>query len=331
MRLTDLAEFAARWSLALACRLRRADPGGVIVNGHTLTARQTRFQVEVLGRWFDFIHHDDLLERLQRPRARPFCLFTFDDGKRSCATAVAPELERLGVPAVFYVVTRFLAEGGPLWFDRHDALVRALGYVPPGLELATLKRLPLTLLTDRLDQACARYGVAPDMSSDDIRPMSWDDARGLTRRGFTIGAHGLRHCILTREPADEVLSDIRGSIAEVTAELGAPCSTFAFPNGSYTAPLARHVLQFGVATVMTTDPMWVDGRFPPWRLPRIQLFGPQSRAAIEMKVAAGATGRVLSNPDGTGRRYRRMHRLTRVDRLTRADDEARSTAASARR
>ena len=303
-----LAGFVGRSSMAVARRLRAPRPGGVIVCGHTLSARQTQYQVETLARWFEFIHHDELPDRLERPRARPFCLLTFDDGKRSNATQLAPELVRLGVPAAFYVVTEFLTNGVPLWFDRQDALVRALGVTPAGLDLATLKRLPLALAEERLEQACVRHGVTPDVESEDLHPMSWDDARQMAREGFTIGAHSVRHAILTNEPESDALTDIARSLADVSTELGVPCSTFAFPNGNYTETLARHALRHGAQTVMTTEPMWVDDRFPAWRLPRIQLFGEQTRSRIEMKLAAAATGRVLVNPDGSGRNYARNAR-----------------------
>ena len=289
--------------MATAQRLRSRRPGGVVVCGHTLSAGEARFQVEVLGRWFEFVHHDDLMARLERPRSRPFCLLTFDDGKRSNATELAPELERLGVPAAFYVVTRFLSDGAPLWFDRQIALVRALGHTPPGLDQPTLKRLPLAVVEQRLDRACAEHGVEADMGSDDVRPMSWDDARTMARRGFTIGAHSLRHAILTNETDADARSDIDRSVADVTSELGAECASFAFPNGNHTSRLALHALEARVKTVMTTVPVWAGGRHQPWRVPRIQLFGGQSRLKIELKVAAAATGRLLANPDGTGREY----------------------------
>ncbi|MGH7569705.1 MAG: hypothetical protein ACREL9_12205, partial [Gemmatimonadales bacterium] len=64
MGLAPLPAFAGRGAMALACRLRRPTPGGVIINGHVLTASQARFQVDVLARWFEFIHYDELLERL---------------------------------------------------------------------------------------------------------------------------------------------------------------------------------------------------------------------------------------------------------------------------
>jgi len=90
--------FATSFLLALA---RQAKRGGVIINEHTLTAAQTRRHVEVLERWFDFIHLDELPRRLAEPGIRPFCLLTFDDGKRCNFTEVAPELECRRVPAVF--------------------------------------------------------------------------------------------------------------------------------------------------------------------------------------------------------------------------------------
>lgn len=298
-----LADFIAHCSMKVARRLRATHPGGVVICNHTLTAEQLRFQIDVLGRWFEFIHHDDFLARLEQRSPRPFCLLTFDDGKRSNASEVAPELERLGVPAVFYVVTEFLSKGALLWFDRRDALIGALGHTPPALKLLTLKRLPLAELHDRLDRAFRRYRVAVDATSDDIRPMSWDDARDLACRGFTVGSHSERHAVLTNENENDALRDIEHSIARVTAETGVACRSFAFPNGGFTPRLALHAMRSGVQTVMTTDPMWVDHRFPAWRVPRVQLFGRQSRVAIELKLTAATSGPVLDNPDGTGRRY----------------------------
>jgi peptidoglycan/xylan/chitin deacetylase (PgdA/CDA1 family) len=148
------------------------------------------------------------------------------------------------------------------------------------------------------------------MNDDTIRPMSWDDARDLVRRGFTVGAHSLHHAVLPRETEADALLDIKTSIAEVSDEIGRPCRTFAFPNGNYTARLAQHAMNCGAATVMTTEPMWADHRFPAWRLPRVQLFGTQRRFTIELKLALSAAGCILRNPDGSGRIYRQIMRLS---------------------
>jgi peptidoglycan/xylan/chitin deacetylase (PgdA/CDA1 family) len=288
---------------------------GVIINEHTLDAAQTRRHVDVLGRWFDFVHHDDLLARVQRRRGRPFCLLTFDDGKRSGYSETAPQLERLGVPAVFYVTTGFIGSNTPLWFDRYEALCAAGATLPQGLQPAIVKQLPIELLEHRLQRACADHAVSVDMQHDRYRPMTWDEVRDLTRRGFTIGAHGVRHAVLTREREVDAMREVEQSIADVASHTGIPCETFAFPNGNYTARLARHAARCGARTVMTTEPTWVHAHAPAWRLPRIQLFDTQSDVKLQLKLAAAATGRLLVNPDGTGRIYRRIRRLERSSRV----------------
>lgn len=286
--------------LALASQLRR---GGVIINGHTLTRGQTRVQLEVLGRWFDFIPLEDLSRRLFQSSARPFCLLTFDDGKKNNFTEIAPELEARGVPAVFYVTIDPLSNGTQLWFDRHARLVDHLGFCPAGLDLRTLKNCPLDTVLERLEQACSRYGFTQHGLFENDQPMTWDDARSLVQRGFAIGAHGLTHAILTNETRERAFKEIEESLARVGAELGAPCTTFAFPNGSGTPELTRHALNCGATTVMTTEPIWVDRRLPLWRLPRIQLFGSFSREKIELKIAMAAMRGALPNPNGSGRAY----------------------------
>lgn len=298
--------------LALARHFKR---GGVIVNEHVLDREQTRRHVDVLSRSFDFIHLDDLPRRLYRRCKKPFCLLTFDDGKRSNATAVAPELERLGVPAVFFVVSGSLDDQAPLWFDRHRALRQKLGATPKRLSLRVLKQLPYALLIERIERACSEYGIDANLRDDDVGLMSWDQVRQLHRRGFSIGAHGHTHTILTRENKAAAFESIERSIAKVSEGIGEPCRTFAFPNGNYTAELAQHAIRCGAKTVMTTEPTWVDQRFPLWRLPRLQVFGDDSPGKIRLKVAVAAAGLLLKNPDGTGHVYRAINRLARRDAM----------------
>ncbi len=280
----------------------------MIINEHALSRAQTSFHVKVLRRWFDFIALADLPNRLAQPASRPFCLLTFDDGKRCNFSETAPELERLGVPAVFYVTTMPLTTGSCLWFDVRNQLVKAVGHCPAGLDLESLKQLPFERLMERLERACADCQFKPGEGADDARPMSWDEARSLKQRGFTIGAHGVTHAILTHEPRKRALAEIEESLARVTAELGVPCTTFAFPNGNYDAVLTLHALMRGATTIMTTDPAWVDGSACLWRLPRVQLFENFSRARIESKIALAAFKGALANPNGSRRKRRRGRR-----------------------
>lgn len=305
-----MLHLATSWLLALAVRSQR---GGVIVNEHTLSREQTRFHVEVLGRWFDFIGLAQLPTRLNAPGRRPFCLLTFDDGKRSNFTEAAPELEQRGVPATFYLTTDFISRGNALWFDRHRGLLNALGRCPAGLELSELKQLPLGTITERIERAGREHNWRLQDDSDHVRPMSWKEARALSERGFTIGAHGVTHAILPCEAPARAFAEIEESFARIRTELGQACRTFAFPNGNYNQPLVRHALQCGADTLMTTDPTWVGRRTPLWRLPRVQLFGHFSQARIELKLALAVLPGALANPDGssrlTGFRNRSVRRL----------------------
>jgi peptidoglycan/xylan/chitin deacetylase (PgdA/CDA1 family) len=285
----------------LACRLKR---GGVILNYHTLSAEQTRQQVELWGRHFEFIHHDELNQRLERPASKPFCLLTFDDGKKSNATETAPVLARLGVPAVFYVVTKFTSGELPwLWFDNYRAFLKELGACPQGLEPQKLKRLPHHERLARLEDAYRAHGFRPVPDGESVAAMNWDEARRLHRQGHAIGAHSETHAILTTLPAGEAQGEIARSIAAVGEEIGAPCASFAFPNGNYTDELARYALGCGVPTVMTTDPTWAGRAGQPWRLPRVQIYETQSLSRHKLKVFLASFGRLLGNPDGTGRQY----------------------------
>jgi Polysaccharide deacetylase len=145
-----------------------------------------------------------------------------------------------------------------------------------------------------------------------------------------MGAHGHTHAILTRETKAAAFESIEKSIARVSEEIGDPCSSFAFPNGNYTAELAQHAIRCGAKTIMTTEPLWVDEGFALWRLPRLQFFGDDSPGKIKLKAAVAATGLFLKNPDGTKHAYRRMHRVARrggrQDLMQTKIDQVRSTS-----
>jgi peptidoglycan/xylan/chitin deacetylase (PgdA/CDA1 family) len=314
-------------AMALAARFKG---GGLIVNEHRLTPDQLRVHVDALGRWFDFIHPDELPGRLLKRGKKPFCLLTFDDGNRSDATVTAPALERLGIPACFLVVTEFIGAKTALWFELYNLLREKLGILPPGLSPRAVKQLPYDLLTERIARACRRHGISADLEDDDVASMTWDHVRDLRRRGFALGSHGVTHAILTRETREDALSSISRSIERIRAETSAPCAAFAFPNGNYTAELALHAARAGARLVMTTEPTWADQRFPLWRLPRLQLFPKQDRATVELKVAVSALGVVLKSGDGTGMVYREINRLSRARSGERAQvgEEKREAASS---
>jgi peptidoglycan/xylan/chitin deacetylase (PgdA/CDA1 family) len=282
----------------------RAGPcTGIVVGNHTQNRDQIRQEIDVLGRLFEFIHHDQLVDRLKTKGRRPFCLLTFDDGKKINALETAKELEKSGVPAVFYLVTEAVSTGKPLWFDVRNALVKAPLTREEKQIMAGLKGLSMDRRGVLLDGLAEKYQVLPDLSDPFVAPMSWEDAGDLHEKGFTIGAHTCSHPVLTKETREVACCEIRDSIAQVSERIGTRCASFAFPNGSYTDDLARYAQGCGVCSVMTTDPVWARPETELWRLPRIDIYTRYTPWKTLVKVAAAKPGFVLKNPNGTGRAY----------------------------
>jgi peptidoglycan/xylan/chitin deacetylase (PgdA/CDA1 family) len=277
---------------------------GVIINNHTQDGESMRKQLEVLHRSFEFVSLDDIPRHRSAPLRKPFCVITFDDGKKINVDA-ADALYRAGVPAAFYVCTDFIGGRKPLWFDELELVARAAPNAIQELGLAEPKCLAMDVLQARLTAAKNRYSLAADVSDPRIGAMDWDDVKVLSDKGFVIGAHGRRHAILTNERVETAREEIEDSIDTVTRMIGKPCDTFAFPNGNFSESLVAVARSAGARTVLTTEPTWVTRpRCASGLLPRIQLHEKQSGGVMLAKLLAARPGFLLADPNGTGRQYR---------------------------
>ncbi|MBZ4658144.1 MAG: polysaccharide deacetylase [Desulfacinum sp.] len=278
---------------------------GIILNLHSFDSFRLACQLEAIEPFFDFISLNEMARRMEEGAARPFCLVTFDDGKKRQAGEMADLLKAKGIPAVFYLTTGALDTGRPLWFDIHTRLLREIGHTPPGLDSWSLKGLPLEVIQERLYGAIRRHGLEMSDYTDDpdLCPMNWDDARRLHTQGFDIGAHGVTHALLTNETHERARFEIEHSMRRVSEELGIRCTTFAFPNGNCNARLRDLAARAGAETVMTTIPRWVRRSCSPLALPRIQLHPFQGPRRVRAKIAAALPGFLLKNPDGSRRAY----------------------------
>lgn len=276
---------------------------GIILDFHVSDKKSLKALLEKIGRYFDFISLEDLSDRMSGSFSRPFCLVTFDDGKKQHATEVADVLKSKGIPAVFYVVTGALDTGRPLWFDLTDWILSRINTTPSGLDRRSLKNLPLDLIQKRLDETIMRYGLQlPNhLNEPSLCPMSWDDARRLHSEGFAIGAHGVTHAILTNETPEHARFEIKHSMRRVREELGAPCPSFAFPNGNFNSQLVRMAAETGAETIMTTVPRWVERCTSQSVLPRIQLHPHKGSSMAFAKISAALPGFLLKNPNRYGR------------------------------
>jgi peptidoglycan/xylan/chitin deacetylase (PgdA/CDA1 family) len=75
-----------------------------------------------------------------------------------------------------------------------------------------------------------------ELAGDDpaeLATMSWDELRGHSNRGISIGSHGVSHPHLTQLSDEELRHELADSKVEIEAELGRPCPDLAYPYGEY--------------------------------------------------------------------------------------------------
>jgi peptidoglycan/xylan/chitin deacetylase (PgdA/CDA1 family) len=214
---------------------------------------------------------------------------TFDDGYRDNLELGVPILERLGVPATFFLVPGMLsAEVQPWWEVLGWAFLRSTRSAvswrgqalhtrgPRGRasyrwateQLKTLTRTDRDRMVDELVEV-----LRPEGKADAQRLLlDWDGARDLVRRGFEVGSHSSYHAILSREIESEQARDLAESRRRLEGELGVEVRLLAYPNGAkadYDAGTVHAAERAGYSHAVTVRPGWNLPSTPMHELRRI--------------------------------------------------------------
>lgn len=126
---------------------------------------------------------------------RPTLAFTFDDGWRDCYTHIAPQLEKYGVNAMFFINPNFADAA-----DNND-----LYYIEN--------------FTENITKSPGKH------------PMTWAQIKELQKRGFLFGAHTLDHYCINDDNIAELEHQIGDCKTTIENKLGVLCDYFAFPYG----------------------------------------------------------------------------------------------------
>lgn len=230
-------------------------------------------QIRWLAGAFDILPVREAAARLvdgALPR-RALCI-TFDDGYRDNAEYALPVLAAAGVPATFFVTTRY-RDGGMMWNDRVVEAVRAWREPEIDLEADGLGRFPVDAARGRTLERVLRAlkyepferrealasklleasGAAP------VRLMMNDEEiRRLHAAGMEIGGHTESHPILASLSREEAHAEIAGNKAALESVIGEPLVTFAYPNGrpgeDYDARHLELLRECGYRYAFTTSP-----------------------------------------------------------------------------
>ncbi len=214
-------------------------------------ARGLTRQLQILRRLAQPVELRAGLEALERGRLpRRVVAVTFDDGYRDNVSVALPILERLGIPASFFLVTDLCSGARTAWWEDVAWAIRARSEhrldwnstrydLSSGTVAASRDLLLANLKKLRRDEREAAVASITARLAPKGRPPSdlfldWDDARLLHRRGFSIGSHTCTHPILARESSPVQQVELERSKEILERELDTPIELLAYPNGEAT-------------------------------------------------------------------------------------------------
>jgi peptidoglycan/xylan/chitin deacetylase (PgdA/CDA1 family) len=302
-----------RPALAILC-YHRVAPAAAPFSPLCLTPREFERTLAILARRRDvwpLRQVGDWLAGRARLR-RDTLVVTFDDGYADNHEHAAPALERLGMPATFFVSTGLLARGGEgFWWDeigarldrcseprliesvRAEERVRALlrEYVasPPERRRARARTLVAILKWAPAEERTRLLGSlrenlpGPEPRAADLL-MTTDQVRDLARRGFEVGGHGVTHAAFSALDPARRRDESRRCRDDLSA-LGIEARSFAYPYGDAGdgGDGARAVAEAGFVLAVTTEERVATPADAPLLLPR-KVISKQSAGQVETRI-----------------------------------------------
>ncbi len=252
-------------------------------------------QVKLVARRYVPLSLDEILLLLKEKKRLPrkAVAVTFDDGYVDNVSHAAPVLNRMKVPAAFYVVVGAVESRKAPWFCR---LRRAFATTRSAVWTDSVGGNAFTL--DKPDarrqafrrgcERCARLAgmtqeaavmeierelqVDPADSDADLM-MRWEDLRTLRKAGHIVGSHTMSHPNLAHVHDNEIGQELGESKARLEKELGEPILHFAYPhpilNPHWNEETVSQTRRMGFATAVTTTPGTVCAGDDPLKLRRI--------------------------------------------------------------
>ncbi|MEN3338486.1 MAG: hypothetical protein V7647_2162, partial [Acidobacteriota bacterium] len=236
---------------------------------------------------------------------------TFDDGYLDNLTVAAPLLARHGVPATFFLTSRWLDAPGEYWWDTLERILQeGVTGRPFEIEIAGRStRLSTSTAEarrsahdqlhdalvhaalaerDRIVTALLAWAGAAAPARADRRPMVADELRQLSRiPGMTIGSHTVNHLALPDQPPDVQQHEVAECRAALTSIIGRPVEFFAYPYGAIDRRSAAHIRR-SQRWGLSCNTGRLGDSFDAARVPRLEIMRlelPAFRDAVERMFA----------------------------------------------
>ena len=211
--------------------------------------------------------------------------FTIDDGYLHQAETAAPVFLEFDCPVTIFLITGFLDNKLWPWFSQVAYLVKNSGKdtfeldfpekqfsysIPDTMSrsqaikavVEKMKFMDDERIPSMIEQLSHRTQVTlPADAPEKYRPMTWDNARDLEKRGVTFGPHTVSHPILSMVNNHKSEREITESWQRVREELSNPVPVFCYPNGrtcDYTEREIEIIRNAGLIGAVSTIPKQVD-------------------------------------------------------------------------
>ncbi|HKV81101.1 MAG TPA: polysaccharide deacetylase family protein [Candidatus Sulfotelmatobacter sp.] len=235
-------------------------------------------QMELLARDYYPVSLDEVVDALnsRRDLASRSVVITFDDGYTDNSEVAMPILNRLGIPATFYVTVDCVEQRKLPWPSRlrfafRKTKLRAWADCrgtswqlddPDSRERAYLASChDCCQLTGKIQEDFVgsiekqlQVAASGDLSS---LMMSYDQIRGLARHGHIIGSHTMTHPNMAYIPEQDVKAELAESKQHLERELKATIKHFSYPCPALTPhwneKTVAHSRSVGYESAVTTD------------------------------------------------------------------------------
>ena len=197
---------------------------------------------------------------------------TFDDDHESHVRVAVPILQRLGVPATFFLSGASLDEPSRFWWELlQEAVDRGVHEAPGGIHAAAAEVQRLAPVDRDAFASRLRSQLGPDQGAPG---MPAEEIRALAQSGCEVGFHTRRHDVLPMLDDDALAGAVRDGRARLEEVVGEPLRTISYPHGQAderVGAAARGRLRVGFTTApwpvrRETDPMLIGRARPTFGL-----------------------------------------------------------------
>ncbi|SFP57515.1 Polysaccharide deacetylase [Pseudarcicella hirudinis] len=180
-----------------------------------------------------------------------YCIITFDDGYYSLYQHAMPVLQQYNFSATLFLTT---------------------------------------IITGEKDFSLLK-GIDPDSLPANDRPLTWDEIREMSTKGWEIQSHSLDHADHGNLTEKELQRQVTQSKRIIEEQLKKPVLHYAFPFGKYNRQALKAVKEAGYITTCSVHTGLADINSDIYRLPRLEMNCNDVISSFSRKIMDGFTSK----------------------------------------